>query len=361
MQKFFVVFRVLRILGLLVASSSACNVYDSGLIHVAAAANPTVRNAALADASAVSEAKPDAEEVDGGPLQDSVPSRAGKRCGNGVVDANEYCDIGIASNEMGACPDTCGGQRDCTLHVVAGRGCDARCEDRHIEAHISGDGCCPVGASTDDDTDCPSSCGNGRIEAGESCDPPETCVSAETCESPDACQTARYSGDAEHCTARCTVTPVQACINGDGCCPLGCTSTRDSDCQRPSAADGGCTEGCETVCAGTRAFGLCWYLGAPGVSCSQACAARGGFDTRAIHYVGTTSQGGSQAACTQILTALGQPGPVIAAIRTDGSGLGCHVWSDGTRFWLDDPGPLFKPTATAPGNLPVEIACGCIR
>jgi hypothetical protein len=59
-----------------------------------------------------------------------------------------------------------------------------------------------------------------------------------------------------------------------------------------------------------------------------------------------------------ILTALGQPGSVVTATRSDSYGLGCHVWSDGTRYWLDDPSPLFSPTAARP---PAEIACGCIR
>jgi hypothetical protein len=112
-------------------------------------------------------------------------------------------------------------------------------------------------------------------------------------------------------------------------------------------------------CGGSRALGLCWYFSDPETSCNDSCSSRGGFDSRAAQYVDTTSQGGSAGACRQILTALGEPGSVVTATRDDGLGLGCHVWTDGTRFWLDDPSPLFTPSPVAPPQ--VSIACACAR
>jgi hypothetical protein len=129
-----------------------------------------------------------------------------------------------------------------------------------------------------------------------------------------------------------------------------------------AVADSGLDAGSPPArCAGTQALGLCWYLGAPSTSCNAACATHGGFDTRAIGHVGTRSQGGRQRDCAEILTALSQPGAVVTATRSDELGFGCHVWPDGTRFWLDDPSPLFKPSIAAPSDTPVRIACGCMR
>ena len=34
---------------------------------------------------------------------------------------------------------------------------------------LSGDGCCPAGATANVDSDCPPVCGNGVLESGESC------------------------------------------------------------------------------------------------------------------------------------------------------------------------------------------------
>jgi len=113
-------------------------------------------------------------------------------------------------------------------------------------------------------------------------------------------------------------------------------------------------------CAGEPLFGICWYLAAPSSSCNATCSTHGGFAASASSYVGTSSQGGSVEKCTQILTALGQPGTVQKATRDD-DGLGCHIWSDATRYWLDDPSPPFNPAASTPSGLNGRIACGCIR
>jgi hypothetical protein len=114
-------------------------------------------------------------------------------------------------------------------------------------------------------------------------------------------------------------------------------------------------------CAGNATLGICWYLGAGSSSCNDACKSHGGFDSRAIGEVGTTKQGGSLAACSQIMKALGQAGSVGTATRSDQSGFGCHLWPGGTLYWLDDPSPLFSPSVASSSNTPVRIACGCVR
>jgi hypothetical protein len=114
------------------------------------------------------------------------------------------------------------------------------------------------------------------------------------------------------------------------------------------------------ACGGERVFGLCWYLAQANTSCNQECSNKGGFDTRAVPYVGTADQGGSIEECAEILTALGKPKAVVAAKRSDGNGLGCHVWSNGTdTYWLVDP--PFSPSAAVPSGTAVRIACACTR
>lgn len=108
------------------------------------------------------------------------------------------------------------------------------------------------------------------------------------------------------------------------------------------------------ACSGTLVLGLCWYLGAPGVTCTDACSAHGGFDLAATHCLGSTSQAGTLAHCHEVLSALGNAGNVNLGMRADGLGLGCHVWSDGRPWWLDSPDA--NPDSAATG---VQVACGC--
>jgi hypothetical protein len=112
-------------------------------------------------------------------------------------------------------------------------------------------------------------------------------------------------------------------------------------------------------CSGARALGLCWYLGSPLRSCDTACGAHGGADVRAASLVGTTSQGGSLDSCAHILPALGVATAPLRAFRTDSYGIGCHVWSSGETYWLDDPSPLYSASVAAPLN--ARAACACAR
>ena len=106
---------------------------------------------------------------------------------------------------------------------------------------------------------------------------------------------------------------------------------------------------------------ICWYLAPAGTSCNAQCASHGGYDNNAQSHVGTTEQGGSVADCRAILNALVGPGEVGAATRDDGNGLGCHVWSDGDYYWLEDPSAHFDPSVAFPSGSQVRIACGCLR
>lgn len=111
------------------------------------------------------------------------------------------------------------------------------------------------------------------------------------------------------------------------------------------------------VCAGSSVLGGCWYLGERGLSCEQVCADHGGFDPSSVELVGTRLQGGSLTNCAEALGALGVTGPVLAAARFDGEGVGCHRWG-AFNYWLASSLSPFNESIAA---YPAEIACACAR
>lgn len=232
-------------------------------------------------------------------------------CGNGHVDPGETCDIAITVGQTGACPPAdCDDNIPCTVDMRIGTGCQRECAYVEIRRFASGDGCCPANGTPVSDSDCSLSCGNRKIEAGETCDTAipfgefgacptgadcndrEVCtndilISANTCSARclhmpitsftpgDGCcpADATYStdsdcpmvchltGDAAFCASRCDNPNVTACVAGDGCCPANCNRTTDSDCpvvcgntvlEPGEACDKGITAGkagaCRLVC-----------------------------------------------------------------------------------------------------------------
>jgi hypothetical protein len=113
---------------------------------------------------------------------------------------------------------------------MAGSACDRQCVVDPITAPFDGDGCCLPGSTASDDADC-GICGDGIIGPGETCDPPDSCLSRKSCQASAVCTVAVFSGDPRKCTASCEVQTVTDCMDGDGCCPAGCSAGDDSDCQ----------------------------------------------------------------------------------------------------------------------------------
>lgn len=153
-------------------------------------------------------------------------------CGNGKLEGNETCD------PPWSCPTVCGDGKVCTKDVLVGAAskCTAACQYLPIAQCQGGDGCCPSGCSASTDADCSGSsvCGNGKIEGGETCDPPTSCPTQ--CNDANACTADFLSGSAATCNSQCQHVPVTACISGDGCCGSGCTAATDSDCGGGTAA-----------------------------------------------------------------------------------------------------------------------------
>lgn len=153
-------------------------------------------------------------------------------CGNGVVESGESCD------PPGSCPTVCDDGNACTSDTLSGSpdACDIACHVTAIELCADDDGCCPAACSAIDDNDCSPSCGNGTMEAGESCDPPGSCPAS--CDDRNACTTDLLTGSAANCNVACSYTDVAVCVNDDGCCPTSCSGANDNDCVDSSMCGG---------------------------------------------------------------------------------------------------------------------------
>ena len=170
-------------------------------------------------------------------------------CGNGVVEAGEKCD--------GNCPVQCPPSQTCSNVQLVGdsKSCSAECLTTAILACTSGDGCCPKDCKYPDDTDCSKSCGDGVIDAPETCEPnskDKPCPT--TCDDSDPCTTDQLVGSAEQCSASCLHAPVTMAIGGDKCCPPNANANSDADCMAQCGnsirepgemCDGDCPTSCD--------------------------------------------------------------------------------------------------------------------
>ncbi len=146
------------------------------------------------------------------------------QCGNGVVEDGETCD------PKSSCPASCGDGMACTVDQMTGSraNCNVACSHTPITDCVSDDGCCPAGCNANSDSDCSPQCGNGVVEAGETCDPKSSCPAS--CDDGMACTVDQMTGSIADCDVACDHTPITDCVSDDGCCPDGCTSPTDSDC-----------------------------------------------------------------------------------------------------------------------------------
>jgi hypothetical protein len=197
------------------------------------------------------------------------------RCGNGVLDDGELCDMSIAEGKPGACPTKCEDAAHCVPRGVSGTGCQAQCVVL-TPTCMGGDGCCSGNCTMDNDSDCSPSCGDGVVQTskGETCDPGKDeeddagmmstaksvpCKTQADCDDHDACTTDLLTGSEQNCNTDCAPhKPITDAINGDGCCPKDnpdVNANNDTDCkpicgnsvhEGDEECDG--TDGCTTDC-----------------------------------------------------------------------------------------------------------------
>jgi cysteine-rich repeat protein len=216
-------------------------------------------------------------------------------CGDGVVAATETCDTAIPAGVPGACPTSCDDGDACTTDALNGSACQATCVHGAITAFVNGDGCCPPGGNSTNDSDCSVSCGNGIVEAGETCDTgitagmPGACPMS--CDDGQACTTDSLNM-AGTCMATCTNTPITMPINGDGCCPAGATPATDNDCS--ALCGNGVVNAGETCDTGIA-------TGAPG-ACPTSCDDANACTTDTLLSGGTCSAACSHTAITVPVT-----------------------------------------------------------
>lgn len=170
-------------------------------------------------------------------------------CGDGLVEAGETCDTAIPAGKSGACPKTCNDDKACTTDILVGAGCQVTCDHGALASAGTSDGCCPPNTSALADPDCASACGNGVVEASETCDKAIAGGQAGACPSTCTtfgCQVVALKGTPETCTATCETMGVAACAvtAKDGCCAAGCNATTDVDCV--STCGNGVVDGAET-------------------------------------------------------------------------------------------------------------------
>jgi hypothetical protein len=193
-------------------------------------------------------------------------------CGNGVLDAGELCDSGIATGP-GSCPNACAAQQ-CQTATVTGTAatCTASCSYEDVIMCQGGDGCCPAGCDNSNDSDCSASCGNGMVDPGETCD--GNCPTS--CSDNNVCTSDVLVGNPQACSSSCRFDPVTVCQGGDGCCPAGCNANTDSDCGGMCGngvveAGETCDGNCPNSCVDNNACTADSINGSP-ASCNVSCS-----------------------------------------------------------------------------------------
>jgi len=187
-------------------------------------------------------------------------------CGNYLTEPGETCD--------GDCPATCDDTDPCTTNTETGAAvtCDLACVVDVIATCSAGDSCCPETCDFSSDSDCSTSCGDSVVQ------PPETCDGdcPDSCDDVDACTGDVMTGSAANCNVTCSYQAITECL-ADGCCPAGCTSLTDADCD-PVCGNGLvesgeiCDGDCPTTCADDGDACTLETLTGDASTCDAACA-----------------------------------------------------------------------------------------
>ena len=159
-------------------------------------------------------------------------------CGDGTVDPGEdcdppdgvFCDDECQAIDPCAVPDVCDDENDCTVDSCTADPSDntAVCENANVPdltACAGGNGTCDAGQCT--------FCGDGTVDPGEDCDPPDGVVCDDECQEIDPCAAPGVCDDGNVCTANnCTADP----------------SDNTAICENPNLPDGTACNGPSGTC-----------------------------------------------------------------------------------------------------------------
>ncbi|MGH7895668.1 MAG: Ig-like domain-containing protein [Candidatus Binatia bacterium] len=192
------------------------------------------------------------------------------RCGDRVLDPGEQCDDGN-SLACDGCSPTCRteGCGDGVVCAAAGEECDPPEEDSPG---------CPFARECRSDCTCtPPRCGDGILDPGEDCEPPESsCPFATTCTDNCECPLP-VCGDnicngSEDGTTCCQDCGGCACFDEGGLCCVGETCATPGICKGALCYPCACDEQCDPVpCPGTCGDGTCNSPGENAVNCAVDC------------------------------------------------------------------------------------------
>ncbi len=177
---------------------------------------------------------------------------APENCGNGILEPYEACDP-----PEHPCPSECEPTQACESALLDGyaEGCTLECVRIPIDyCNATADGCCPEQCNENNDPDCEAAvCGDGMVTGSETCDSAFAFPAANSC-SPDcndnrSCTIDLMRGTVAGCDVICEYSTNFSCTNGDGCCPVECTTANDDDCANVMCGDGivDGNEGCDSA------------------------------------------------------------------------------------------------------------------
>ena len=172
---------------------------------------------------------------------------------------DSHCPGGVCCDNECRAPECissadCTADDACSVGLCVGTGCDAVCEYTVPGICAHSDGCCPDGCYKAIDNDCSAVClEDTHCPAGVCCQnqcmAPVCAVNAD-CNDDDAC-TQDICLNPGRCDAACQNSVVLRCGMSDGCCPAGCVSATDPDCNVSCYTDAECGRGsacCAAVC-----------------------------------------------------------------------------------------------------------------
>ncbi|ODS35767.1 MAG: hypothetical protein A7316_07480 [Candidatus Altiarchaeales archaeon WOR_SM1_86-2] len=144
-------------------------------------------------------------------------------------------DLGLNQNIQGVGRVDAYGAVNNVSQSAANCSSDSECDDAN---ECTADTCVNPGtigahcshSNSSDNTNCAGGICCSGICAAPVCSLDSDCSDGDPCTT-DAC------GKAGTCSASCSNTGITACIDNDGCCPQGCGSTNDNDCQGDGGTD----------------------------------------------------------------------------------------------------------------------------